>query len=147
MISDATGLIRTEVIDEVHDVRAKVPVVVGDHRQPRVVLEQHEAGEVDAVQRVQRGVDRVDGGPSEALDERPQPVPRAVLERHDERQRALDLGCGGGQLTAQLWRLSGGHIGRIVAMDCAAANAEALERLHELFHQVLASGALPKKCK
>src|SRR5947209_8173602 len=41
----------------------------------------------------------------------------------------LDLGCGGGQLSAQLWQLSGGRLARIVASDCAAANAEAIERL------------------
>ncbi len=41
----------------------------------------------------------------------------------------LDLGSGGGQLTAQLWRLSAGQLGRVVALDCAAANAQAIERL------------------
>jgi SAM-dependent methyltransferase len=40
----------------------------------------------------------------------------------------LDLGCGGGELTAQLWRLSEGRVGRIVALDCAAANETAIAR-------------------
>jgi SAM-dependent methyltransferase len=41
----------------------------------------------------------------------------------------LDLGCGCGQLTAQLWNQSAGRVARIVAADCAAANADAIERL------------------
>jgi ubiquinone/menaquinone biosynthesis C-methylase UbiE len=44
-------------------------------------------------------------------------------------QRWLDLGCGGGRLTAELWRLSGGRLAEIAAMDCNPANAEALERV------------------
>ncbi len=40
----------------------------------------------------------------------------------------LDLGCGCGQLTAQLWRLSEGRVGRILALDCAAANERAIAR-------------------
>ena len=40
----------------------------------------------------------------------------------------LDLGCGGGQLAAQLWRLSGGRVGRILALDCAAVNEGAIAR-------------------
>jgi ubiquinone/menaquinone biosynthesis C-methylase UbiE len=43
----------------------------------------------------------------------------------------LDLGCGSGQLTALLWHRSEGRIGRIVALDCAAANAEAISRLRK----------------
>jgi ubiquinone/menaquinone biosynthesis C-methylase UbiE len=35
----------------------------------------------------------------------------------------LDLGCGCGQLTAQLWQRSGGGLARVVAVDCAAASA------------------------
>jgi ubiquinone/menaquinone biosynthesis C-methylase UbiE len=46
-------------------------------------------------------------------------------------QTWLDLGCGGGQLTALLWTLSAGQLGRIVAMDCAAVNAQPLARLQE----------------
>lgn len=41
----------------------------------------------------------------------------------------LDLGCGGGQLTAALWRAAEGKLARIVALDCAAANGEAISRL------------------
>jgi ubiquinone/menaquinone biosynthesis C-methylase UbiE len=44
-------------------------------------------------------------------------------------ERWLDLGCGGGQLTAALWQQSGGAIGEITAMDCAAINAEAIDKL------------------
>jgi ubiquinone/menaquinone biosynthesis C-methylase UbiE len=44
-------------------------------------------------------------------------------------ERWLDLGCGSGQLTALLWQLSGGQVGEIVAMDCNAVNAEAIEKL------------------
>jgi ubiquinone/menaquinone biosynthesis C-methylase UbiE len=43
--------------------------------------------------------------------------------------RWLDLGCGCGQLTALLWHQSGGQVGEIVAMDCNAANAAAIEKL------------------
>jgi len=41
----------------------------------------------------------------------------------------LDLGCGGGQLSAQLWKQSEARLARIVAADCAAANADAIEKL------------------
>jgi SAM-dependent methyltransferase len=41
----------------------------------------------------------------------------------------LDLGCGSGQLTSQLWNRSAGRLARIIATDCAAANADAIERL------------------
>jgi SAM-dependent methyltransferase len=41
----------------------------------------------------------------------------------------LDLGCGGGQLTALLWKLSGGQLARITSADCAAVNAAAIDRL------------------
>ncbi|MBL8793971.1 MAG: methyltransferase domain-containing protein [Planctomycetia bacterium] len=44
-------------------------------------------------------------------------------------QRWLDLGCGGGQLTRALWRVSEGELGEIVGSDCAAANAHAYEKL------------------
>jgi ubiquinone/menaquinone biosynthesis C-methylase UbiE len=44
-------------------------------------------------------------------------------------ERWLDLGCGGGQLSAVLWQKSQGRIGEIVAMDCAAVNAEAIAKL------------------
>src|SRR5947209_14543781 len=41
----------------------------------------------------------------------------------------LDLGCGSGQLSAQLWNRSAARLARITASDCAAANADAIERL------------------
>ena len=41
----------------------------------------------------------------------------------------LDLGCGCGQLTAELWRLSDGRLEKVVASDCAAINAGAIDRL------------------
>jgi len=44
-------------------------------------------------------------------------------------ERWLDLGCGGGQLSAALWRLSHGTLAEIVALDCAAINAEQIDRL------------------
>jgi SAM-dependent methyltransferase len=44
-------------------------------------------------------------------------------------ERWLDLGCGGGQLTRALWEKSGGALREAVALDCAAANADAIARL------------------
>jgi ubiquinone/menaquinone biosynthesis C-methylase UbiE len=44
-------------------------------------------------------------------------------------ERWLDLGCGGGQLTAVLWQLSQGQVGEIVALDCALVNADAITKL------------------
>jgi SAM-dependent methyltransferase len=44
-------------------------------------------------------------------------------------QTWLDLGCGGGQLTALLWSLSDGRVAKIIAADCAAVNAGAITRL------------------
>lgn len=44
-------------------------------------------------------------------------------------ERWLDLGCGGGQLTAVLWQKSRGHVDEIIAIDCAAVNARALAKL------------------
>jgi SAM-dependent methyltransferase len=41
-------------------------------------------------------------------------------------QRWLDLGCGCGQLTRTLWEKSGGSLAGIVAVDCAAANEQAI---------------------
>src|SRR5262249_39345987 len=43
--------------------------------------------------------------------------------------RWLDLGCGCGELTRSLWEKSGGRLAEIVALDCAAINARAIERL------------------
>lgn len=44
-------------------------------------------------------------------------------------ERWLDLGCGAGQLTAVLWQRSEAKIGEIVALDCAAVNALAIDKL------------------
>ncbi len=65
-----------------------------------------------------------------------QAVPYQQLLQHTARQldpapgeRWLDLGCGRGELTAALWQRGQGKLGEIVAMDCAAVNAEAIARL------------------
>ena len=44
-------------------------------------------------------------------------------------ERWLDLGCGGGQLTRALWQRSGGTLAEVLALDCAAANEQAIARL------------------
>jgi len=44
-------------------------------------------------------------------------------------ERWLDLGCGGGQLTALLWGKSQGQVGEIVATDCNPANAPVIASL------------------
>jgi SAM-dependent methyltransferase len=44
-------------------------------------------------------------------------------------ERWLDLGCGSGQLAAGLWVQAGGRLAQVVAGDCAAANADAIEGL------------------
>lgn len=49
-------------------------------------------------------------------------------------QRWLDLGCGGGQLTRTLWEKSGGRLGEIIALDCAARNEKALAKLRTAMH-------------
>jgi ubiquinone/menaquinone biosynthesis C-methylase UbiE len=41
----------------------------------------------------------------------------------------LDLGCGCGKLTALLWQRSGGQLAGVTALDCAAVNAAALDRV------------------
>jgi ubiquinone/menaquinone biosynthesis C-methylase UbiE len=41
----------------------------------------------------------------------------------------LDLGCGSGQLTRALWGKSGGTLGGIVGLDCAAVNERAFHKL------------------
>ncbi len=59
----------------------------------------------------------------------------------------LDLGCGSGQLTCTLWEKSNGSLAAIVAVDCAAANEQAIStiRAHSVppastesirFHQI-----------
>jgi SAM-dependent methyltransferase len=40
----------------------------------------------------------------------------------------LDLGCGSGALTAALWERSGGTVGGVLALDCAAVNARTFGR-------------------
>ena len=40
----------------------------------------------------------------------------------------LDLGCGGGQLAAGLFRATSGEIGSVVAADCAQANSQAIAK-------------------
>jgi SAM-dependent methyltransferase len=44
-------------------------------------------------------------------------------------ERWLDLGCGGGALTRALWERSGGRVGAVVGVDCAAVNEERYARL------------------
>jgi SAM-dependent methyltransferase len=44
-------------------------------------------------------------------------------------QRWLDLGCGSGQLSRALWEKSGGTLGQIIALDCAAHNEHAIARV------------------
>lgn len=44
-------------------------------------------------------------------------------------QRWLDLGCGSGQLSRTLWEKSQGTLAEVVALDCAAANSQALCRI------------------
>ena len=46
----------------------------------------------------------------------------------------LDLGCGRGELTRSLWEKSAGKLAEIVALDCAAVNASAIERLRASAH-------------
>jgi SAM-dependent methyltransferase len=41
----------------------------------------------------------------------------------------LDLGCGCGQLARALWEKSSGKLHEVVALDCAAANVDAIGRL------------------
>ncbi len=42
----------------------------------------------------------------------------------------LDLGCGGGTITRAIWERTGGTVGAIVGMDCAAENERAYRQLH-----------------
>lgn len=44
-------------------------------------------------------------------------------------ERWLDLGCGGGAVSRALWDRTGGEIGAVVGLDCAAANADSYRRL------------------
>jgi SAM-dependent methyltransferase len=45
------------------------------------------------------------------------------------RERWLDLGCGGGQLSRALWLESGGRLAEVVGLDCAAVNERAFAKL------------------
>ncbi|MFL5245503.1 MAG: class I SAM-dependent methyltransferase [Gemmataceae bacterium] len=45
-------------------------------------------------------------------------------------ERWLDLGCGGGHLTRAIWRRSRGRVGQIIALDCAAKNQRAIDKLN-----------------
>jgi SAM-dependent methyltransferase len=53
-------------------------------------------------------------------------------------ERWLDLGCGGGALTQAIWERTGGTIGAVVGLDCAAKNEEAYHRLRETLGPVSA---------
>jgi SAM-dependent methyltransferase len=44
-------------------------------------------------------------------------------------ERWLDLGCGGGAISRGIWERSDGCVAEVVGMDCAAANADAYEKL------------------
>jgi ubiquinone/menaquinone biosynthesis C-methylase UbiE len=46
-------------------------------------------------------------------------------------ERWLDLGCGGGALTRELWTRSGGRVAEVVGLDCAAVNERAYENLRK----------------
>jgi SAM-dependent methyltransferase len=56
---------------------------------------------------------------------------RATGDRLDVREGEtwIDLGCGGGQLTALLWHRAAGTVGRIHALDCAPANRDAIRKI------------------
>jgi len=44
-------------------------------------------------------------------------------------ERWLDLGCGSGPLSDALWQRTGGRVGEVVGVDCAAVNVEQYARL------------------
>jgi SAM-dependent methyltransferase len=46
----------------------------------------------------------------------------------------LDLGCGAGRLTAELWRLASGRLAAITALDCNPANGAAIAALRQRLH-------------
>lgn len=49
-------------------------------------------------------------------------------------ERWLDLGCGCGQLSAQLWRQSASRLAQVVSQDCNPVNGEALAKLRTRLH-------------
>ncbi len=49
-------------------------------------------------------------------------------------ERWLDLGCGSGQLSGELWRRGHAQLAQIVAQDCNAVNAGALAKLRTRLH-------------
>jgi ubiquinone/menaquinone biosynthesis C-methylase UbiE len=57
-------------------------------------------------------------------------------------ERWLDLGCGRGELTALLWRQSGGQVAEIVAGDCNPVNAEPLAKLRRRLEPAPAAGQI-----
>jgi ubiquinone/menaquinone biosynthesis C-methylase UbiE len=58
----------------------------------------------------------------------------------------LDLGCGSGLLTREVWRASEGRVGRVVAVDCAAANAGAIDRLRARLEPAPRPGQVEFRC-
>jgi ubiquinone/menaquinone biosynthesis C-methylase UbiE len=89
----------------------------------------------------------LDEGCARAFWDQHEAAPYRQLLRHTTEwlapragQHWLDLGCGGGRLTAELWRLGGGRLAEIAAMDCNAANAEALDQLQTRLHPAPAPG-------
>jgi SAM-dependent methyltransferase len=49
-------------------------------------------------------------------------------------ERWLDLGCGSGQLSGLLWRLSGSQLAQVVAQDGNAVHEQALAKLRTRLH-------------
>src|SRR5262245_46368097 len=49
----------------------------------------------------------------------------------DCEERWLDLGCGGGAITRAIWERTDGTVAEIIGADCAAANADAYDRLRD----------------
>src|SRR5215204_4725684 len=46
-------------------------------------------------------------------------------------EKWLDLGCGGGAVTREIWKRTDGRIANVVGLDCAAANAAAYRKLQD----------------
>jgi ubiquinone/menaquinone biosynthesis C-methylase UbiE len=47
------------------------------------------------------------------------------------REQWLDLGCGGGAVSRAIWERTGGRVGSVVGLDCAATNEIAYEQLRQ----------------